>query len=310
VGLKVVGGAKPVSLPDVGPDVEIKITNAALEGKGRAELFVHRGEDEKYLACVLDESKGIFQAHLEYVFSPEDPVQVAFSVKGGKDTAVHLTGFGFEQPGDDYSYDEDDESMFDESGSEDDSEDDDESESESEEEGSVIGIREITSDEEKAAKPQQKKKAIEKIDEPKAKQAKPAAAAVPAAAGGDLTCVPCQKPFPNARALEQHNIGKHKDKSQTKSEAKLAEAKPAEAKPEGNGKKAEKQVKQEKTPETPKKPEQKKPQPQTPQPAKVQPKSTPAPKVEEKKVEEKKFDDKKRKASASQGQLAKKPKSN
>jgi len=297
VGLKVVGGAKPVSLPEIGPDVEIKITNAALEGKGRAELFVHRGEDEKYLACVLDESKGIFQAHLEYVFSPEDPVQVAFSVKAGKDASVHLTGFGFEQPGDDYSYDEDDESMFDGSGSEDDDSEGDESDDD-ESEGSVIGIREITSDEEKAAK-QPKKKAAE----PKAKQAKPAAPA--AAAAADFNCVPCQKDFPNARALEQHNIGKHKDKSQTKSEAKLAEPKP-----EGNGKKADKQVKQEKTPETPKKQEQKKPQPQTPQPAKVQPKSTPAPKAEEKKVEEKKVDDKKRKASASQGQLAKKPKSN
>jgi hypothetical protein len=314
VGLKVVGGAKPVALPDVA-DLEVKITNAALEGKGKAELFVHRGEDEKYLVCVLDESKGVYQAHLEYAFSPEDPVPVTFSVSG-KGTTVHITGFAFEQPGEDFSYDEDDESMFGE-GSDDDEDDEDEDDSESEEEGSVIGIREITSDEEKAAAKSQKKAIPQKADNSKPKPKQQEAAVEE----GDFKCAPCQKAFPNVRALDQHNIQKH-SKPQSKSEAKLAPAKPAEvkteakpapakpaeAKPEGNGKKSS--DKQEKTPDTPKKPEQKKPQPQTPQPAKVQQKSTPAPKAEEKKPEEKKFDDKKRKASASQGQLAKKPKSN
>jgi len=145
--LKVVGGAKPAGLPDLGPGVEIKITNAALEGKGKAELFVHRGE-EKYLACVLEESKGIFQTHLEYVFSNEDPVPVTFSVRGPKDATVYLTGFGFEQPEEDSSFDEE---MFEGSSDEEGSELESSDESEKEE-GSVLGIREIPSDEEKGPK--------------------------------------------------------------------------------------------------------------------------------------------------------------
>jgi len=291
VGLKVVGGAKPAGLPDLGPGVEIKITNAALEGKGKAELFVHRGE-EKYLACVLEESKGIFQTHLEYVFSNEDPVPVTFSVRGPKDATVYLTGFGFEQPEEDSSFDEE---MFEGSSDEEGSELESSDESEKEE-GSVLGIREIPSDEEKGPKHAVKavqKKSLDKIDESeddKKGQAKGAQHKQEKAPTGDFKCAPCQKAFPTLRALDQHNLGKHKPQG-------------VQVKPEGNGAQAHKITeKQDKLPETPKKIE-KKPQPQTPQPVsqvKIQPKSTPAPKVE----------DKKRKPSASQGQVSKKVKPN
>ena len=52
---------------------EMKITNAALSGKGRAEIYIHRG-DEKFLVTVLDESKNLYHANLEIIIGGQDPV--------------------------------------------------------------------------------------------------------------------------------------------------------------------------------------------------------------------------------------------